>query len=373
MLNGLRNGKNISLTEQCVNRIRKVILSGSLKNHGEFINERALRDKLDVSRVTMRRSLALLQEENLLLSIPYKGYVLGPAAYIRGRDGSRASPSKKDLILWVQAPDARPLGEDIHFRQIFEAAVEEARTLDLRVEPCKLTLRDLVKNVHTRLKDRLYGIALDWPDREIADALLLEGIPTVLVEYFYEGLSLDTVIQDDTGGIEQAVDHLLKAGHRRIGLIVWARNASQPIRRRNAFVGALLKHGIHENSCIGLSSRFDAEGGREAVAALLKKPEAPTALILSHLEMASGVFDELSARGKTPCKDVAITAWGTPETKKAWLTGTPWADLPLDLITWSRPEMGRLLIRMLQARWKEPTLPPLRVQIPTEIMPGKTN
>lgn len=369
MTTGNKNGKSISLTEQCLNRLRKLILAGSLKNRGEFINEKTLREKLCVSRVTMRRSLALLQEENLLVSIPYKGYILGPAAYIHGKPGTDPSV-KKDLILWAQSPDARPFRENIHDRLIYDAAEAEAEALGLRIEPCRLSLKELVKNVHTSLKDRLYGVALDWPDREIADALLLEGVPVVLVEYFYEGLSLDSIIQDDTGGIELAVDHLLKAGHKEIGLIAWSRIASQPIRRRTAFIGALLKNGLVEHGQIGLTARFDAQGGREAAAALFKSTNPPTALILSHLEMAAGVFEELQARGKVPCKDVAITAWGTPDTKSSWLANTPWANLPLDLITWSRPEMGRLIIRMLKARWKEPTLPPLRVELPTVLEPA---
>jgi len=368
MHTSLGNDLKTSLTDQCAEKLRKFILSGKIKTNGDFINERGLRSKLGVSRVTVRRALSLLQEENLLISIPYRGYVLGPAAYVS--KGTRSPVKTSNQIFWIRPPHALQR-ETVHDRMIFQGATEEAEKSGLKIEICRQPLRDLVKTINENSERGLFGVALDWPEREIADVLLLEGLPVAVVEYYYEGLALDAAMQDDQDGIDKAMNLLSAEGHRQIGLVVWASAASQPLRRQSAFMTAMMRRGIVNTGLIGSSTRFDALGGREACAKLFNLKEPPTALILSHLEMASGVFDELKDRGLEPGKDIRIIAWGTPETKEAWLGGTPWAGLPLDLITWSRPEMGRMIVRCLQARRQNPAMPPLRIEIPTTILSSR--
>src|SRR5579862_6354641 len=110
---GPASSMETSLTERCAGRLRNEILSGSLNARKGLITERALCQKLKVSRVTVRRCLARLQSENLLRSIPYKGYVLGPAAHA-GRDADAESKPKRDLLLFVQSPESRPLLSTVH-------------------------------------------------------------------------------------------------------------------------------------------------------------------------------------------------------------------------------------------------------------------
>ncbi|MBI3829786.1 MAG: substrate-binding domain-containing protein [Planctomycetes bacterium] len=356
-----------TLTEQCTERLRKELLSGSLTSRDGLITEQGLCKKLKVSRVTVRRCLALLRDEHLLRSIPYKGYVCGPAA-VGGKAVGALARAKQDLILFVQAPTARPLFDNAHERHIWEGMQEEVGRLGFEAQHSRMPLKSLVKELKGALRPRLRGVALEWFDREVAETLLAEGIPAAMVEYMHEGLALDAVYQDNDGGTEQAVMHLWAQGHRRIGLVVWAEPAFHPLRRRAAFSASMLRRGVLESGRIGLSTRFDAEGGREATAALFSRKDRPTALILSHLEMAEGVFDELAARGMEPGKDVALAAWGTPEMRARALHGTRWAGLAFDLIAWSRQEMGRLIVRTLEARRLEPLLPALRVAVPTQLL-----
>ena len=71
-----------------------------------------------------------------------------------------------------------------------------------------------------------------------------------------------------------------------------------------------------EAGLVGMSRRFDAEGGREAVRRMLEAPEPPTALILCH------------------------------------------------------SEMGRAIVRVLEMRARDPMLPPLRIEILTRLVPS---
>lgn len=357
-----------TLTEKCANRLRREIMSGDLQMREGILNESALCKRFKVSRITVRRSLAQLRDENLLLSIPYKGYVLGPAAYVGHNQRGTGGKHTATRILFAQSPDSRPLRDSLHERLIWEGMQEEAARHKLQVDQCRLPLRKLIAEVSALRGKSLLGVGLEWYNRNVAEALLSEGVPTVLVENHIEGMLQDSVMQDDYNGVGQCVDHLWKLGHRRIGLIVWSYSANQPQRRRAAFSMSLLKHGVVERARVGTSARFDAEGGREAAKMLLDSSSPPTAILLAHLDMAVGVMSELEARKLQPGKNISLICWGTPALQASILHGTPYASAPFDLVEWPREEMGRLAVRTLLARHHDPLIPAMRVQIPTRLV-----
>lgn len=367
----------LTLTDRCSERLRKEILNGALRLNKGLLTERYLCKHLRVSRVTVRRCLAQLREENLVRSIPYKGYVLGPAAYLaRGeagperadaKDGRNGRHAEKDLLLYVQSPDALPAPSNPHMKDIWTAAQAEARERGFRLDLCCMPLKPLIGDLKTAFKKKLRGVILDWYDREVGDTLLAEGVPAVSVEFHHEGMAMDGVMQNDQQGTDLAIERFWSLGHRRIGLVVWTQGQYQPPRRRAMFTTELLRRGVLEEERVGLTSRFDAAGGREATKLLFSRDDPPTALLLAHLEMAAGVFDELHARGLKIGKDVSVIAWGTQHTQRASLAGTRWTETPLDLLEWSREELGRGLVRVLEARRMNPLLPPMRMQIPVRL------
>ncbi len=360
-----------TLTDRCTQRLRQEILSGKLKAKDEgMITENYLCKHLKVSRVTIRRCLSSLREENLLRSVPYKGYVLGPAAYQGQRNGKgkvgAESSEQKTLMLLVRPPEAGSINGNPHTQKIWEGALSEAESRGFSLEECRMDLKLLIKSLKSKFKPRLAGVALDWYDREVVEALLKEGIPAVSVESFHEGMPMDGVVQDDASAIQQAIDRFWTLGHRRIGLVVWSQHHYQPPRRRSLFAAEMIKRGVVKPQ-IGISSRFDARGGREACRLLMSQKVPPTAILMGHLEMAAGVFDELEARNLNVGKDVSVIGWGTASLQKSILHDTPWADISLDLLEWSREELGRNLVRTLEARRLNPMLPPLCIQIPVKL------
>ncbi|MBL8025552.1 MAG: substrate-binding domain-containing protein [Fibrobacteres bacterium] len=359
--------KTASLTDQCTEHIKQMLLSGELTNSKGFINEKELRTRLNVSRITMRRSLSALQNDNLLISIPYRGYIPGPAVHILSSENGYKSGSCR-TILWVKPP-SEIHKELMHEKLTLNAAKEEAKKQDLNLSVCQLTPKELIpyieKNRHT-----IFGIALDWLDNSIAESVRLTGLPVTLVEGSYDNISIDSVIQANEKGTEAAINKLWEAGHKRIGMVVWAIPMIQPVRRRSAFVTALLQRGIIDMGLIGSSARFGTAGGREATARIFNRPNPPTAIIICHPEMASGVIDELESRKIRPGDDINLTVWGMPDTKERWIGSKSRMKIPMDFITWSREEMGRLVIRTLEARRSDPTMPPLHIEVPISLING---
>lgn len=360
-----------TLTERFLTKLRNEILTGQKIARDGVLNESLLCKRYSISRITVRRILAQLCAENLLINIPCKGYVLGAAAHYHRAKSAHSRGVKRDKILYVQSPDAPPIHSSFHSRSVWQGMEAEAKERGLAVEVCRMPLDKLFAHLRTENERHLLGVVLEWYDRQVAELLLIEGIPGMIAEYHHPGLLQDAVTQDNGLGIEQAVDYLWNLGHRAIGMIAWnnPQGFYHSSARRAALLQSLIMHGVVEPALTGASERFDAEGGREGMRVLLESESRPTAIIISHLEMAAGVLDELQQHKLRLADDISVVAWGTPETQHEILHGTPWAETPLDLISWPREELGRMSVRTIQARFMNPLTPPLHLKIPTRLTP----
>ncbi|PCJ56792.1 MAG: hypothetical protein COA79_17720 [Planctomycetota bacterium] len=362
----------ISLTEKYTDQLRAEILKGKWRDPNTYLNETQLREYFDISRVTVRRILANLQEENILKSVPSKGYVLGPAVVMKQRKNDNKNKKKTNKILFVRSPNLFEFQRNSNEQEILDAASSEAKLLGLELEFCQLPLKILVKELKEGFKDKIRGVVLQWYEREVAETLLKLGMPTVMIEYAHHDINMDAVVQDNEGGIDQAIELLWNKGHRNIGLAVWDENWYQPIERQKAFVSSLLLKDSLNTNFIGKTNRYDNEGGREIVRQLFgKSKKSPSALIISHLNMAVGIFEELEKLKIKPCVDVGIIAWGTRTMKELTFKGSKWENLEFPLISWSRKDMGKLIVRSLETRYHNPLLPPILVKLPIQIINPK--
>lgn len=355
-----------TLTERFLAKLRGEILSGQKIAREGVLNESLLCKRYGISRITVRRILAQLCAENLLINIPCKGYVLGPAAHFHRAKDSR---TKRDKILYVKGPDTSPIQDSYHSRQLWHGMESEARERGLSMEVCCMPLDRLLEHLRAENEKNLMGVVLEWYDRQVAELLLIEGIPGMMAEYHHPGLLQDAVTQDNGMGIAQAVDHLWAMGHRAIGLIAWSNPQGyyHSSARRAALLQSMIQHGLVEPALIGESDRFDVEGGREAARSLLDAEVKPTAIIFSHLEMAAGALDEFKQRNLRVPEDMSVIAWGTPELQHEILEGTEWDKAPIDLIGWKREDLGRISVRTIQARHLNPLTPPMHILIPTAL------
>jgi DNA-binding LacI/PurR family transcriptional regulator len=123
------------------------------------------------------------------------------------------------------------------------------------------------------------------------------GVKIVCVDRPAANLKADTVLVDNRHGAHQAVRHLIGHGHRRIGYLgdredIWA------VRERYAgFAAALAAAGLAPDPALvrhGLRSPAEAA---QAVAALIRQPDPPTAIFASNDLVTMGVIDGLQDAG----------------------------------------------------------------------------
>lgn len=211
-------------------------------------------------------------------------------------------------------------------------------------------------------EDRLEGLilvgtfiegAIDQLKRQIA-------MPIVLVDSYAPHLPYDSVVTDNIGGVEQVVEHLLRLGHRKIGL-VGANDQSPPsIReRREGYVRTLRAHGIDEHFIE--PSQLLREAGEEAAHRLLTRCPDITAIVACNDETAIGVMHAAVARRLTVPADLSIAGFDNIDLAR---DVTP----ALTTVHVHKAWMGSLGVRALLDRIQNPDQPRITVTVATQLI-----
>ena len=158
--------------------------------------------------------------------------------------------------------------------------------------------RDEQRAVGSLLQDRCEALVLLGPQAPTAYlAGLAARLPVVVVARAVRHRAVDVVRTDDAAGLEQAVDHLVALGHRRIAHIDGGR-APGAAERRRGYTSALHRHGLGRNALI-VPGGLTEDDGADAARALLElsDPREPTALTVFNDRCATGVLDVLRGAG----------------------------------------------------------------------------
>jgi LacI family transcriptional regulator len=98
------------------------------------------------------------------------------------------------------------------------------------------------------------------------------------------------VDMDDEGAALEMTEHLIAAGHRRIGFIIGHPNHIASSLRLRGYRAALVRHQIAFDAAYVKQGYFVFESGLEAARELLTMSNAPTAVFASNDDMAAGVL-----------------------------------------------------------------------------------
>jgi LacI family transcriptional regulator len=155
-----------------------------------------------------------------------------------------------------------------------------------------------------RLVDGLLLSITDEKDAATGRQLRQYGKPIVLLD---REISTTTpagaVLFDHRAGFEQAAEHLVGLGHKRVALIAGAPTV-RPTRERVAAVEAVLASArLRPTIVLGSLGR---EQGHSAAAELLGSPPAPTAIICGGNQLLPGVLTAIRERGLRIPDDVSV-------------------------------------------------------------------
>jgi LacI family transcriptional regulator len=133
------------------------------------------------------------------------------------------------------------------------------------------------------------------------------GIAVVFVDRPPHGLEADTVVADNFGGAETAVEHLLAQGHERIAFMGDRRSVYTTQERLRGYQHALLRHAIVAAACDERLDLASSDASAAAVDDLLDRADPPTALFAGQNLLTIGAVRALRRLGLE--HDVALVGF----------------------------------------------------------------
>jgi hypothetical protein len=182
-----------------------------------------------------------------------------------------------------------------------------------------------------------------------------ENFPVVFIGGGEEGPS---VMIDNENGIHQAVEHLVRHGHRRIAYVAGEEGDSgDSAQRLQAFHHEAREFRLDVDPRLVAHGNHQYEGGRRAMEQILMSSAPFTAVVASNDTSAFGVMDALREAGRRIPGDVAVVGF---DDQPATVGQVP----PLTSVHYPLYEIGVRAIQILLAQLQTPESTPLPVRIP---------
>lgn len=189
------------------------------------------------------------------------------------------------------------------------------------------------------------------------------GIPIVLVDYHLGREKINCVLIDNVGSAYEAVMHLGKKGHKRIGLISGFFEHPSPSERWEGYKMALQDLGLpyDEELVITDEKETDVDNGYHAMKKILQLAKVPTAIFAQNDWMAIGAMKAIREKGLDVPRDISIVGFDDVE---AGLHAVP----PLTTVRVYKEEMGGKAVDRLLEMMGDKTTRQEKIVMSTELV-----
>lgn len=157
------------------------------------------------------------------------------------------------------------------------------------------------------------------------------GTPLVLIDRS-DDLECDQVVPENLQSVEQLTEHLIEHGHERIAAVVGLPGLESSVQRLRGYRTALEKHGIPLDDALIVAGESNPVASENAMAALLSRPNAPTAVVTLNNAMTIGALRAIKHAGRKIPGDLALAAYDDFE----------WSDLFEPGLTAIAQDVGRM-------------------------------
>lgn len=178
-------------------------------------------------------------------------------------------------------------------------------------------------------------------DPAMLSALSEVEVPAVLLDR-EASLPLDSVAADHHAGVQQALDHLLRLGHRRIGLITGARSALTGRQRSQAYATMHKKAGLAVDPALLSVDGLLPDAGYYAAYRMLVATQPPTAIVAGANQMPDVLRAVRTLRVSVP-KRLSLISIGDTDVASLYRP-------PLTAIRWELRKVGEAAAQLLLAR-----------------------
>lgn len=246
--------------------------------------------------------------------------------------------------------------EDILRTHGYAAIVCDCRT-DSRLE------KEAVDFLLHKMVDGIINIPVTQDGSHLLPAVK-KGKPIVLVDRKISGIECDTVMADNIGAAKLAVESLIAAGHKNIGMLSGPNGIFTAEERLIGYRLGLMEHGIVPKEDWIACGDYTMEGGRRATAKLLENREL-TAVFASNYEMTVGAVIALNQQGTRIPDELAVIGFDNTDFANA-------VRPKLSIITQPTAEIGKTAAVLMLKRLGGDTSPFEDIRLKTQLIEGKS-
>jgi len=165
--------------------------------------------------------------------------------------------------------------------------------------------------VRRMLERKVDGVAIMTSEMDLGliKDLARRGVPLVFMDVGRVGPRMSHVLIDYANGIRQAVDHVIDLGHKRVGFITGPLDLHSARTRRQAFLDGLRARGMKAEPKLVREGTHTADGGQQAMTALLRQAKRPTAVVCSNDWTAIGALHAIDAAALRVPEDISLVGF----------------------------------------------------------------
>jgi LacI family transcriptional regulator len=202
----------------------------------------------------------------------------------------------------------------------------------------------MTRAVRQMLERKVEGIAVMTSefDEELLQGLTDRRVPLVFVDMGPRAPHVSNIVVKYRPGMEQAVRHLIRLGHRRIAFVSGPLSLESARFRQSIFLECMAEHGLDVPPHLLIEGDHHPEGGLRCVAQLLGSKEAPTAVMTANDSMAIGLLLGLDREGMRAPDDLSVVGFDDIHLSQFTVP-------PLTTVQLSRKELGSVAYSALLA------------------------
>jgi LacI family transcriptional regulator len=259
-----------------------------------------------------------------------------------------------------------PVVYDLYFSALLAGVSEAAyeRGMQLVLSPTQHEHAREVAFLDRLMRGATDGALILLPEESEAelDLVMSDAYPVVVVDPLVPlGDRIPAVAAAHAAGADQAMEHLVALGHRRIAAITGPPGWMATEERRRAYHAALERAGIEAAPAWEVASDFELAPGAAAAATLLDLPDRPTAIFAFNDAIEIGAMHAAFERGIRVPEDLSIV--GFDDIKYATVVRPA-------LTTVRQPlgEMGRAGVGLLLRLLEREQVQPLQLELATRLV-----
>ena len=203
--------------------------------------------------------------------------------------------------------------------------------LDQEVEHVNVMYRNRVDGLIAMPVGQEYDHYAEWFER---------GRPLVLLDRCFDAINASSVVVDNYTGSFEAVEHLIRHGHKRIAFIQGLPGTYTNNERLRGYRDALSRHELPYDSGLVVGGDFREENGYMETKLLLTSSQPPTAIFATSDLITLGALKAITEEGLSIPQDISLIMFDD-------FDFAPYLRCPVTAVRQPKEMMGEMAVKLL--------------------------